>query len=191
MSRLVSRILLSIFVFPLGGVVYLGVFVFSESLMGHASYGYSRRRETELFLASGVVTWLAVAVYWTMLWRAAVVWTRGRVAGTFGAALGAAALGCCAGALTSIATAEETFSAFFGGIVAILLWLIGTVFVWRETAAERARRVKGSTRYAVTCPTCGYNLTGLSEARCPECGTRFTLDELLAAGQAKTEVEIE
>lgn len=29
------------------------------------------------------------------------------------------------------------------------------------------------------CPKCGYNLTGLREARCPECGATYTLDELV------------
>ncbi|MDB5303490.1 MAG: hypothetical protein JWM97_1039, partial [Phycisphaerales bacterium] len=33
----------------------------------------------------------------------------------------------------------------------------------------------------VVCPTCGYNLTGLTATRCPECGSQFTLDELMAA----------
>lgn len=28
------------------------------------------------------------------------------------------------------------------------------------------------------CPGCRYNLKGLAERRCPECGRRFTLDEL-------------
>jgi len=34
---------------------------------------------------------------------------------------------------------------------------------------------------AIACPSCGYNLTGLSEARCPEYGSRFTLDQLVAS----------
>ena len=38
---------------------------------------------------------------------------------------------------------------------------------------------------AITCPTCGYNLTGLTATRCPECGKQCTLDELFAA-QART-----
>ena len=31
----------------------------------------------------------------------------------------------------------------------------------------------------VNCPTCGYSLVGLYEPRCPECGARFTIDELI------------
>jgi DNA-directed RNA polymerase subunit RPC12/RpoP len=72
----------------------------------------------------------------------------------------------------------------FGTILAPLLWLIATVFIWRETPAERGRRVRSAGNAGIACPTCGYNLTGLSESRCPECGNRFTLDELLAAQPA-------
>jgi hypothetical protein len=32
-------------------------------------------------------------------------------------------------------------------------------------------------RRAFTCKRCGYDLTGLSEPRCPECGTDFDPDE--------------
>jgi len=31
----------------------------------------------------------------------------------------------------------------------------------------------------IECPLCGYNLRGLSEARCPECGSQYTWGELL------------
>jgi Kef-type K+ transport system membrane component KefB len=35
------------------------------------------------------------------------------------------------------------------------------------------------------CPKCGYNLTGLTEDRCPECGGGFSRAELAAIGGIK------
>jgi predicted amidophosphoribosyltransferase len=32
---------------------------------------------------------------------------------------------------------------------------------------------------ALRCPTCAYDLTGLTEPRCPECGNRFDLDDIV------------
>ncbi len=55
------------------------------------------------------------------------------------------------------------------------------MFCWRETRAERANRLRLMGVNAIACPSCGYNLTGLSEARCPEYGSRFTLDQLVAS----------
>lgn len=41
-----------------------------------------------------------------------------------------------------------------------------------------------SMAYAgLICPECGYNLQGLPEARCPECGCQFDPDELTAREQ--------
>jgi hypothetical protein len=103
---------------------------------------------------------------------------------------GALLAGIVVGILGVAITGFEGFGAFIGGIFAISLWLIATVLIWRETPAERAKRISASGRSTVTCPTCGYNLTGLSESRCPECGSKFTLDELLAS-QPHTAGEIE
>ena len=50
----------------------------------------------------------------------------------------------------------------------------------RETATERSERLRSLNKTAVACPKCGYNLTGLQGTRCPECGTLYTIDELLA-----------
>jgi DNA-directed RNA polymerase subunit RPC12/RpoP len=188
MSRLVSRILLSIFMFPLAAAFYLVVFVVTEQMLRGAMYSY-QYRESTVFLASGVLTWPAVALYWYLLWRSGVQWNLSRVLGTFLAALGAAIVGGLAGVFATSLT-EGSFGAFLGGFLAIILWLVGTVFIWRETAAERAERVKGSGKSGVTCPTCGYNLTGLSESRCPECGSKFTLDELMAL-QVGVDKEVE
>jgi len=35
-------------------------------------------------------------------------------------------------------------------------------------------------RLDLRCPSCNYRMVGLHESRCPECGTGYTLDELLA-----------
>jgi hypothetical protein len=37
---------------------------------------------------------------------------------------------------------------------------------------------------ALHCPTCGYNLTGLPENRCPECGSFFSPAELRSLARA-------
>ena len=59
-----------------------------------------------------------------------------------------------------------------------------------ETARERAERLNASGRDGVVCPTCGYNLTGLTEPRCPECGSQFTLDQLLASQPSRATAEL-
>ena len=179
MSHLVSRILLAILMFPLAAVFYCIVVVVGERWF--VGYGYPGRDNAELLAADGL-TWPFIAVYWFLLWRSSVNWSSGRIVGTLLATGSAATAGVLTGfaGTTTTGRADKSFWIFAGGVFAMLLWLAATVFIWRETPAERAERIKGSSKSAVTCPTCGYNLTGLSEARCPECGTRFTLDELLA-----------
>jgi len=189
MSRLVSRILLSIFMFPLASIFYIFVIVLVDSTVRTPNY---RDREDAEFLASGFLTWMVVAVYWCLLWRSGVHWNSSRVRHTLLAALGAATVGLVTGAFAGslINNGDGSFGIFIGGVLTIILWLVATVFIWRETTVERADRVKGASKSAITCPTCGYNLTGLSESRCPECGSKFTLNELMAL-QLTTDKEIE
>src|SRR5437867_9803555 len=42
-----------------------------------------------------------------------------------------------------------------------------------------------SDREDVRCPLCDYNLRGLSEPRCPECGYQFVWDEVLDPARRK------
>ena len=74
---------------------------------------------------------------------------------------------------------------------ACALWLIVTTVAWRETRRERSERLRAAGAGTVVCPTCGYNLTGLTEARCPECGSKFTLNELMAGQPSRAGVELE
>lgn len=52
-------------------------------------------------------------------------------------------------------------------LAAFLLWRDGFRRGWRSAREQPP-----------LCPTCKYNLSGLSQCRCPECGTEFRLDEL-------------
>jgi hypothetical protein len=180
MSRLIARILLAIFVIPIASLVYIMTFVVYENSIRRSRAYYGPVRVEWAFIIAGAVSWAFVGVWWFLLWRKSVRWSNARIALTGGVT--AAAL--FAGVTIAVAVeqaVERGFGSFIGSVAAPMLWLVGSIFVWRETAAERVERAaRASGRSAVTCPTCGYNLTGLSEARCPECGRQFTLDQLLA-----------
>jgi hypothetical protein len=176
MTRLLSRILLAIIMFPLAAVVYICVFVLLEQELAD---------EFALLWTSIVVAFF-VALYWLALWRQSVRWTPYRVMVTMVSGPGCVAAG--GGGVGAIIIAalpynDEELGIFLGGIAAISLWLAVTVLLWRETPAERAERVRQAAGVVLFCPRCGYNMTGLYEGRCPECGTKYTLDQLYAAQQ--------
>lgn len=62
-----------------------------------------------------------------------------------------------------------------GGIV-LLLWLSPILRMQQGKPV-----VDADNQVDVHCPSCGYSLIGLRDLRCPECGTRFTIDELIRA----------
>jgi hypothetical protein len=180
-SQLVSRILLAMLMFPLAILVLIVTGVSFDKVVGYTP------EDTIVFVVSGV-TWAFVAVYWILVWRTTVHWTSLRMILTASAALGALVAGIIVGLVFN--GIERHFGSFVGAASAPLLWLVATVLIWRETAAERMERLKSSAD-AIVCPTCGYNLTGLTGTRCPECGTQFTLTELLASQPNKAAVELE
>jgi hypothetical protein len=136
----------------------------------------------------GGVTWIFVAIYWYGLWHGSVQWNSQRTMRTILAAGAAIAAGFVAGVLTY--PIESDVGEFVGSVTAPLLWLIAATLIWRETAHERGLRLKSSDKSAVVCPNCGYNLTGLQSTRCPECGTQYTLDELLLAQPSQAEADV-
>jgi hypothetical protein len=187
MSRLVAQLLLSVVLLPLAAIVYTLVLVCGEQM--YMRYGGYYGWRTTGFLWTGGVTWIFIAIYWILLWKQSVRWTPQRVRKTAlvaGTAL-VAAIGI--GALADKIVGDG-FGQFIGSALGPMLWLVQTIIVWRETPAERSDRLKGSAD-AIVCPTCGYNLTGLTGTRCPECGTQFTLTELLAAQPNKAAAELE
>jgi hypothetical protein len=189
MSQLIARILLAIFVVPLASLVYLVTAVKAQRWMEFGpTYDY-RDRERLMFIVAGLFGWAFLAAWWFLLWRRSVRWNATRVQLTLACFVVAAIAGALIAMLLDVG--DRGFGSFVGSAAAPLLWLVGTIFVWRETSTERAARASSSGRDAVTCPTCGYNLTGLKESRCPECGSQFTLDQILAAQRDRAGADLE
>jgi hypothetical protein len=63
-----------------------------------------------------------------------------------------------------------------GGAAAILVWVQAA----HRFARRRPLHNTQDGAIDLRCPSCGYRMVGLHESRCPECGTSYTLDELLA-----------
>lgn len=55
--------------------------------------------------------------------------------------------------------------------------MLGLYIVWRRGYVRGWRASRGA---GPRCPRCGYNMTGLTRCRCPECGGEFGLDEMMA-----------
>lgn len=189
MSHLIARILMAIFLMPLSALVYMVLFVIIENSRRGIYSGDYRTQLMIGFVLSGAATWLFLGGAWFLLWRKSVNWTGARVGWTVGLIAGATLAGVLVALL--INGVERTFGDFVGSVTAPLLWLVGTLFVWRESKGERAARLSAAGKEALVCPTCGYNLTGLSELRCPECGSRFTIEQLIAAQPGRVAAELE
>lgn len=129
---------------------------------------------------------------WFGIWFKTVVWTSSRKLLTSLSVLWSVLASCLLMFLViGLIFFEADLSAFFyldgfelsmvfGSACAALCWIASTAIIWRETPLEYAQRAAGKSTN-VKCLKCGYDMTGLREARCPECGTQFTLDQLCAS----------
>ncbi len=145
------------------------------------SFDHWWRYETG-WINAGVASCLTFAGGWSLVWRGAVRWTTRRIFLTLillpCGLIPAGAFFLIGGFV--IPNNDTGFGVFLGTLAWITTWLIGTAILWRENAKERGERLRQLGIHAVACPDCGYNLTGLREARCPECGAAYTLDQLYA-----------
>jgi hypothetical protein len=182
MTRAVTRILLSLLSFPLAGLLYTVMVIYFER---------ANNFDAMSFVYSGIITWGFLAAWWYWIWRTTVRWTPRRWAATAFAAGGALAAGAVFGVLVNSLEREVGF--FIGSTLSPLLWLVMICLIWRETEEEHAARVAGggSGPEVVVCLKCKYPLTGLTAAKCPECGSEFTLDQLFAGQPARLASAIE
>ena len=185
MSRLVSRILLAILALPLAGTVHIFTLV-----AWYAIFSFPGRAAAP-FAFAGATGFLFLAGYWLLLWGWSVRWTGRRIGLTIAAGLGAIIVGIivtlsCGSVMKAIEPAT-----LVGTVTTSLLWLAGTILIWSETSAERLERLRAANEQTIVCPNCGYNLTGLTGTRCPECGAQYTMNELLALQPSKVLSEVE
>ena len=177
MTRTVARLILAMLLLPCTGAVFVLLFA---TLLASAPGGPPPVGRLLLMWA---ILYVFVGAYWIILWRDMVSWNGRRVTLTAVATVvslaggGAVALGCPAfnrGLPPAIAV-------LLGGGTVPITWVLSTVLIWRETASERLARLTAHGMPALACPLCGYDLAGLTEARCPECGATFTLEQLVLA----------
>ena len=177
MSPQMTRIMLAIAMLPLLSFVHtlvwqIGTFVFSfDNFVGLLLSGIC----SVFFLAGAVI-------YWWLLWRSSVRWTPRRIRLTWGAVVGSAVLGI----------AHSLTLPYNVSSVGTAIWLLTSTLIWRETRAERTARYSDPTTAGpvVSCPACNYNMAGLRESKCPECGASLTLDQLFAEQPAVRENEL-
>src|SRR5687768_16841524 len=182
MSQLISRILLTVLLFPSATLVLVVSFIFTEP----------QWNDEQALVFCALLTCVYMVVYWLALWRRAVAWTLSRYRLTMLWAAASVVAGIILGVgIRATIPYDHWLGAFMGILSATVLWIITTILAWRETPAERAARLSRAGADALVCPSCGYNLTGLREARCPECGASFTLNELFAAQPARASSEVE
>ncbi len=76
-------------------------------------------------------------------------------------------------------------------VLTLLLTLLVVFAIWRDGYRKGWRKAREKPPI---CGDCGYNLSGLTHCRCPECGREYTLDRLwqiaiYSRRPAKTEIE--
>jgi predicted MFS family arabinose efflux permease len=172
MTRIVARLVVSIVAILAAPVLYFIVLI--------VIYEAARPgRWDAAFWWTELICLPVAAGLWIAVWKSAVKWTASRVALTTGAFVACIACGAVIGGVFGAITNEDEVGHIVASMTWALLWYGSTPLIWCERKAEHAARL-GTMGIDMACPNCGYNLTGLREARCPECGSQFTLDELFA-----------
>jgi hypothetical protein len=184
MSRLIARILLSVLIFPSAVLLLVISFIFIERWSDF-------RNEGAVKMACALTAGYMV-LYWWLIWFRSVKWTASRNWLSVACAMVAAVVSILTGwALHHAMRYDDAIAFCIATLLTPILWIMGTIYVWHETDTERAARLRRAGADVLACPTCGYNMTGLRESRCPECGIEYTLNELFAGQPSRETGEVE
>lgn len=139
--------------------------------------GYVRDEHIAIALGVAALLWFAQLV---IIWRPMRWGRRFVLPSIVTVAIGVAVL-IWSFIVTEVIRIRDEEMLVAGGV---LLGFAGVLLTWLSSIrrAMRGRPVIGPDQLVrVNCPKCGYSLIGLHELRCPECGERFTIDELIRA----------
>lgn len=179
MPAIVSSLIASLGLVLAAPVLFVIVFVFANRASG--------MRDEDASLIATALTFAMFVVVWLRIWSPLVRWSHRRTYATLVAFFASTAIGL--GAYVSYYSVvsfgrrgygDSGQGVVLGAMALWAAWVFGTALAWRETPNERRLRLQAGSTGKLPCPQCGYDLTGLHEARCPECGTQYTLNELLA-----------
>lgn len=179
MTRLIARLILAMLTLPVAGTVFV-VAMIAMLVTTPMNGPPSAPGFTLVWLA----VYIATAIWWTLVWHELVLWNSRRIANTILAGVAALLGGLALGMLVIVASAGAAptgIAVAVGGGLPPVIWVAATVFIWRETPDERARRLASMGGAGLCCPLCGYSMSDLHTSNCPECGAKFTLEQLLIA----------
>lgn len=175
MRRLPIEYLQSVALVPLASGLFVIVYLIVEDIVP-GSWS-----DDVPWVAANVLTAALVSAGWVLAWRRGVEWTPLRKRRTMvlsvALVLSCGACGFIDGNAVYIASMCLTLPLALAGV-----FMIVTARLWKGPLAAVPILVEESAQ--PHCPACGYNMTGLDRARCPECGASFTLDVLFAANVA-------
>ncbi|MBX3385805.1 MAG: hypothetical protein KF768_04475 [Phycisphaeraceae bacterium] len=173
MSRLASRIVLTILLFP-------ALIVTSSISGGLASLLSPFIDDVELVIGVSLANATAFAVAFWLNWRGVVAWTPRRTSRTW--IWSGACASLAVASLAALVLLIDRWNVIPWLIIAVaaagLLWTIGVVRLWQESSKERSLRIAATGVNTALCPVCRYDLSGLTNLRCPECGNEFTLGRI-------------
>jgi hypothetical protein len=186
MPRLLTRTLITIIMFPVAGAAYLAsiglVQVVAELVL--ANTGWSERERwalsalVTLYVFYGV---LALVLQW-LIWRGVIAWTPRRRARMRWVGIMLPVVCVVQAALWIQMVPDFEFGlagAAFSCVFLTLIALILNFAFWTETPVERAKRMAKAGLNRTACPVCRYDLAGLTNLRCPECGSEFTFGAIV------------
>lgn len=174
MTRIVVRILVSLLCVPAVAVLCAlgGAMVSELRLFG----------EDAAIVGAFSVAPLLGAAAWLAVWSRVIRWTARRWCSTLliGAAVAAldGAVGWVSHATFRRGWLDWSFVASMLNLLIGLSGWIGCLWVWTETTRERFQRLQHAQSGGGMCPVCRYDMRGLTNLRCPECGGQFTLGEV-------------